>query len=147
MYPAGLCERWAGFFWQLPLLVYIIWLNFLPMTSLAPCYTTCGVKENPPSHTHIMQPPHSLYFFLIPPLSPPRFPSDLGARHPSLHHFRLCFFLSSDQVLFPPPTVFSSLPHFIPPYSLHPYIRSSLQACENTCFLRPVVCMSVSVCK
>lgn len=118
MYPAGLCERWAGFFWQLPLLVYIIWLNFLPMTSLAPCYTTCGVRENPPSHTHIMQPPRSFYIFLILPLSPPGFPPDLRARQPSLHHLRPCFFLSLDQVfspLFFLCSLTSPLPiHFIP---------------------------------
>lgn len=133
MYPAGLCERWAGFFWQLPLLVYIIWLNFLPMTSLAPCYTTCGVRENPPSHTHIMQPPRSFYFFFILPLSPPCFPPDLRARQPSFHHFRPCFFFAFSLH----PSQFAS--------SLHPFFPAVIwkHLPPAACFLCARVCVQI----
>lgn len=141
MYPAGLCERWAGFFWQLPLLVCIIWLNFLPMTSLAPCYTTCGVRENPPSHTHIMQPPHSFYFFLFLPLNPPYFPPNLRARHLSLHHFHP--YLSSSQIKSPYPVIFSLLSHFTP--SLHPFFLPDMwkHLPPAACFLHECLCVQV----
>lgn len=119
MYPAALCEGLAGFFWQLPLLVYIIWLFCLRLTSLSACYTTCGIRENPPSRTRIMQPPPSLYFFLITPLHPHLFLPDFRARHPSFHYLHLCFFLSSDQVFSPPLFFLRSLTSS-PRCSLHP---------------------------
>lgn len=116
MYPPGFCERWAGFFWQLPLLMYIIWLNFVPVTSLAPCYTTCSVRENPPSHTHIMQPPCSLYFFLIFPSQSASLAPDLRARHSSLHHVHLCFLFSLPLAPSPYPSPFTASPNpLLPP--------------------------------
>lgn len=118
MYPAGLCERWAGFFWQLPLLVYIIWLNSLPLTSLAPCYTTCGIRERPPSHTHIMQPPPSVFSFLTPP------------PHLLLHHLHLFFYFS--------PTVFLSIPSPHPISPLFTIYCPSFQAMQK--HLLPVTC-------
>lgn len=85
---------------------------------MAPCYTTCSVRENPPSLTQIMQLPRSLYLFLA-PISV--FSSPL---------FFLRSFASS------PPTVHSIL--FLPPGMWKDLLPATCCVCE---------CLGTRACK
>lgn len=89
-----------------------------------PCYTTCGVRESPPSQTLLCNPPQPSYLFFILPLVPPPFAltSEIAI---------------SEAVL----STFSHPLFFSPPF--HPRLFTpsgfSHEACKNTCTLQPFV--------
>ncbi len=98
-------------------------------------------RQRKPSVTYTCYATPSLRVLAPHSLSPCSLP-DLRTHHHPLLYFHLCFLLS--LIKFFLPHWVSSLPHLI---SAMFAPSPPLQACENTCFLRPVVCASVCVCE
>lgn len=99
-----------------------------------PCFTTCGVRESPPSNTLLCNPPQSSYLFFILPLVPPPFAltSEIAISEAVLSTFSHPLFFS------PPFHLVSSLHQVSPmkhaktpaPYSL---LRVSISALMQGC--------------